>query len=1290
MNQYHIAIQKLYVAYFNRAADYSGLEFWADAVARQGGNTAAVSASFAGSQEYKATYAGMSNANIVQKVYQNLFGRAGEADGVKFWAGHLDAGRISIDNVVTAIASGARGTDLTAYEAKVAAAGAFTEGMDTAEKRQAYEGAAALQMARDYLSAVKDAGSLGQARAAVSETLGLMQRMRQMDADGKISHLGPNVSQWQGGEGADFVFVNNNTGAALNLGNGNNFVSGTGNALKMNAGGGNDVVMLAGGSHALNLGDGANSLRNGAGNITYVGGSSSDQLELGPGNHHLNLGGGRNLLYLYGGTVALEQYSTLHNAQGQLRLLFGSQSEFNSGLRMQFKASAQSDTGLSSLRALADAAIAHSGLSGDLRLSWFQFQGDTWLVANLHGANDRFVEGKDSLLKIEGLWNLADTKLAKTDGYALQINFQDLSTQKIVLNSNQSRVQGSAGDDYFVADLANSGEGLHPNLQLDGAGGLDTVKISAAKGQDLLIPASVQLNNVEQVELTLDSYRALKLDASRWQGLQEVTLNSKGNTELSLSRDTSLNLNANFSETNFNHSNKPGKLLLDGGKNVRIDANSYFLQEMYLGTVTPVSGSVDVKSTLWDFGQYDRKTKIISVHGGTAVKLDVTNMSFSRAELHVNGSAQTSSVDVKYRDDPASFLSNGTLTVADAGYGVAGKAASIRSVKLDGIGSCIIKSNDLQTLSVLSGVDANLSLYNKAGANGSLELSSSAHKFAFSDQGGLRNLNWSVKGTTHANLDLANLQSLNFSGRGQVELSSVANLRSLQTLKISDSVQLSAYLHKAPLLKVDASAAQLGQSLVLNAGLTSFVGGNGADLITLDTSGLQTLQVIDGGGGQDTLRLNSSQLRMLQESGQWGQKIINFEGLQLDAGQEEVQLDMASLPWVKSLDLSTAQYGTRQTKITNLQAGADLKLHGGTYYLSGRDAAGGLEVQFTHKAGNLGDFQVENLARLKFGLLNYQDSGSSFLSDGLNLISGSLQTLTLSGVRNYFNLDVNRTRLQAVDARDLLEAGSGPLNFVFRLDKLERPFSLQAPLTAKADNQIWVNTVSAPFQYSGGAGVDTVHIGAGNFTHSIALGDGRNHLQAQSGNYQVSAGGGEDSVELGKGQHTVNLGNGTNSLNALGNVRYSGGSDTDYLILSEGRHYLNLGGGIDSVRLVSEGVRENNFITLAQVKGEVSVHNMYFNLPREMPTQVPHSSAATLNDALQALARTKVGDGPGSYTADVMIWQGNTYFVQFEHNLAEKADFVAAKDNLLCVEGTLNPNQITKIYDGIMIVGLAN
>ena len=92
------AVQRLYVAYFNRPGDPLGMQFWEarlPATAATQAQLEGIANSFSGSAEYANLYSGLSNAGIVNQLYQNLFGRAAETSGLLYWAGELDKGTIT-------------------------------------------------------------------------------------------------------------------------------------------------------------------------------------------------------------------------------------------------------------------------------------------------------------------------------------------------------------------------------------------------------------------------------------------------------------------------------------------------------------------------------------------------------------------------------------------------------------------------------------------------------------------------------------------------------------------------------------------------------------------------------------------------------------------------------------------------------------------------------------------------------------------------------------------------------------------------------------------------------------------------------------------------------------------------------------------------------------------------------------------------------------------------------------------------------------------------------------------
>jgi len=146
-------VQKLYVAYFSRPADPTGLAFWVGQLQTNANAYQNIAQAFSTSAEYQATYGGKDNRALVTEVYDNLFGRAGDEAGMQFWINALNNGQLTIGNVVTGIAAGAQNNDRIAFNAKVGVSTQFTNRIDTAAERNAYQGAAT-NIAVEYISKV--------------------------------------------------------------------------------------------------------------------------------------------------------------------------------------------------------------------------------------------------------------------------------------------------------------------------------------------------------------------------------------------------------------------------------------------------------------------------------------------------------------------------------------------------------------------------------------------------------------------------------------------------------------------------------------------------------------------------------------------------------------------------------------------------------------------------------------------------------------------------------------------------------------------------------------------------------------------------------------------------------------------------------------------------------------------------------------------------------------------------------------------------------------------------------
>lgn len=104
-------IARLYLAYFQREAEASGLAYWRS-VANSGVSLAAISDVFAGSAEFVNTYGNLSNEQFVGQIYANVLRRPADQAGRDYWAGQLNNG-VTRGQVMLAFSESAEFIDFT-------------------------------------------------------------------------------------------------------------------------------------------------------------------------------------------------------------------------------------------------------------------------------------------------------------------------------------------------------------------------------------------------------------------------------------------------------------------------------------------------------------------------------------------------------------------------------------------------------------------------------------------------------------------------------------------------------------------------------------------------------------------------------------------------------------------------------------------------------------------------------------------------------------------------------------------------------------------------------------------------------------------------------------------------------------------------------------------------------------------------------------------------------------------------------------------------------------------------
>lgn len=99
----------MYIAYFNRAPDAVGLDYWASNI-YEGATVSQVARNFSASPEALATFGSVSASsstteltNFVNGVYQNVLNRASDVSGLVYWVSELKAGSVAPGDFILAI-----------------------------------------------------------------------------------------------------------------------------------------------------------------------------------------------------------------------------------------------------------------------------------------------------------------------------------------------------------------------------------------------------------------------------------------------------------------------------------------------------------------------------------------------------------------------------------------------------------------------------------------------------------------------------------------------------------------------------------------------------------------------------------------------------------------------------------------------------------------------------------------------------------------------------------------------------------------------------------------------------------------------------------------------------------------------------------------------------------------------------------------------------------------------------------------------------------------------------------
>lgn len=120
----------LYIAYFGRSPETAGLDFWSNQL-DSGRSLSEIGRGFATSGEALSKYGDLADGKVdnapqfLRDVYNNLFNRAPEQEGLDYWTARINGG-LPVEDAVLAIAQGAQGLDLAGLNNKIEAGLTYT------------------------------------------------------------------------------------------------------------------------------------------------------------------------------------------------------------------------------------------------------------------------------------------------------------------------------------------------------------------------------------------------------------------------------------------------------------------------------------------------------------------------------------------------------------------------------------------------------------------------------------------------------------------------------------------------------------------------------------------------------------------------------------------------------------------------------------------------------------------------------------------------------------------------------------------------------------------------------------------------------------------------------------------------------------------------------------------------------------------------------------------------------------------------------------------------------------
>ncbi len=122
-------VQKSYISYYGRPGDPAGIDYWACRMDDEGGNLSNIIDAFGVSAEFTDRYGTLSNSELIDSIYRQMFNRDPDAAGKQWYLDELTSGRMNLQTITLNVLSGATGTDQAIVANKLQLADYFSNAL---------------------------------------------------------------------------------------------------------------------------------------------------------------------------------------------------------------------------------------------------------------------------------------------------------------------------------------------------------------------------------------------------------------------------------------------------------------------------------------------------------------------------------------------------------------------------------------------------------------------------------------------------------------------------------------------------------------------------------------------------------------------------------------------------------------------------------------------------------------------------------------------------------------------------------------------------------------------------------------------------------------------------------------------------------------------------------------------------------------------------------------------------------------------------------------------------------